>query len=215
MKRIAITYSNPAKLPPYADAIRALGAEPVPVSPADGLASLDGFAGLLVSGGNDVNPSLYGHTAEPRTHAPDDARDSLETGALREAFDRDLPVLAICRGMQLFNVVHSGGTLLQHIEGHEMRPPDASIPAHRVTVTEGTWLAKITGQTELPVNSRHHQAVSTVGDGLVISAVAPDGIIEGIERPDRRFAVAVQWHPEDQLRFAEHRRLFEAFLAEA
>ena len=215
MKRIAITYSNPAKLPPYADAIRALGAEPVPVSPADGLVSLDGFAGLLVSGGNDVNPSLYGRTPEPRTHAPDDARDSLEAGALREAFDRDLPVLAICRGMQLFNVVHAGGTLLQHIEGHEMRPADASIPAHRVEVREGTWLAKITGQTELPVNSRHHQAVSTVGEGLAVSALAPDGIIEGIERPDRRFAVAVQWHPEDQLRFAEHRRLFEAFLAEA
>ncbi len=215
MKRIAITYSNPAKLPPYADAIRALGAEPVAVSPADGLVSLDGFGGLLITGGNDVNPSLYGRTPEPRTHPPDDARDSLEIGALREALELDLPVLAICRGMQLFNVVHSGGTLVQHIEGHEMRPADASLPAHQVAVSKATWLAKITGGTELAVNSRHHQAVSAVGEGLIVSAVAPDGVIEGIERPDRRFAIAVQWHPEDQLRFAEHRRLFEAFLSEA
>ncbi len=211
MKRIAISYGNPRKAPPYADAVRAAGAEPVLITAAHGVRSLEGFAGLLLAGGSDVNPKVYSRAPEAHTQAPDDARDALELALLSDALARDLPVLAICRGMQLFNVAHAGGTLFQHIEGHEMRPADASLPAHNVLIEPGTALAAIAAQSELPVNSRHHQAVAAVGENLVVSARAPDGVIEAVERADQRFALAVQWHPEDQQRFAPHRRLFDAF----
>jgi putative glutamine amidotransferase len=213
MQRIAISYGNPRKAPPYADAVRDAGAEPVLICAADGVRSLDGFAGLMLAGGSDINPKVFGQSAETRTHPPDDARDGLELALLAEALERDLPVLAICRGLQLFNVAHPGGTLYQHIDGHEMRTADPSLPAHTVTIEPGTTLAEIAGASELPVNSRHHQAVSRLGDTLVIAARAPDGIVEAIERPGKRFALAVQWHPEDQQRFAPHRRLLEAFTA--
>lgn len=213
MKRVAITYADPRKLPPYAEAVRDAGGESVPVCPADELRSLNGFSGLLLSGGSDLNPKLYGQMAEEHTQAPDDRRDGLELALLREALERDIPVLAICRGMQLFNIAHAGGTLLQHIEGHEIRTQDPSKPAHSILVRPATRLAKIAAEPTIDVNSRHHQAISNVGDQLIISAHAPDGIIEGLERPDRRFALAVQWHPEDQIRFSAQRRLFEAFVS--
>ena len=188
------------------------GVEPVLISPADTVDSLAGLDGLLLTGGSDVNPRVYGEEPDPRTHEPDDGRDAFEQRLLREALANDVPVLAICRGMQLFNVTHSGGTLAQHIDGHAMHPEDPAEAAHLVAVAPGTLLERILGPGEHPVNSRHHQAVGDLGSGLVISARAPDGIVEGIERPDRRFAVAVQWHPEDQVhRFPLQMRLFEAF----
>jgi len=122
MKRVAITYSNLSKARPYADAVRQSGAEPVLILAEDGIRSLHDFAGLLLSGGGDADPRLYGQAADPRTHKPNVERDELELTLLGEALDRDLPVLAICRGMQIFNVAHLGGTLWQHIEGHEKRP---------------------------------------------------------------------------------------------
>ncbi|HWB96903.1 MAG TPA: gamma-glutamyl-gamma-aminobutyrate hydrolase family protein, partial [Bryobacteraceae bacterium] len=166
---------------------------------------------LLITGGGDVNPALYGRASEPQTQPPDDPRDHLEIRLLQQALDRDLPVLAICRGMQLLNVAH-GGTLVQHLEGHSVRSADPSIPVHDVHVAEGTRLARILGAGAHPVNSRHHQAVEEVGQGLAIIARSPEGVIEGLERTDRRFVVAVQWHPEDQARTdAVQLRLFEAF----
>jgi putative glutamine amidotransferase len=212
MKRVAVTYGTAKKAPPYADAVRDAGGEPMLVAAADGVLSLGGFDGLLLSGGTDVDPRLYDETSDPRTQTPDRPRDALELTLLREARERDLPVLAICRGMQLFNVAHPGGTLQQHIDGHEVRLPDVSEPAHVVNVAPGSALAAILGAVEARVNSRHHQAVARVGEGLVVSARAPDGVIEGLELPGRRFAIAVQWHPEDQLRFPEQRRLFSAFI---
>lgn len=135
----------------------------------------------------------------------------MESAYLRAALAADLPLLAICRGMQLFNVIH-GGTLAQHIEGHRATPANKSLPAHPVAVQAGTRLAAILGAGEQAVNSRHHQAVNRVGDGLVVSARAGDGVIEGLERTDRKFALGVQWHPENMIyRFAAQRRLFEAF----
>jgi putative glutamine amidotransferase len=122
---------------------------------------------------------------------------------LTEALAQDLPVLAICGGMQLFNVVH-GGTLIQHIEGHR-------VPLHQAAILEGTLLATILGPGKRSVNSRHHQIAGRLGEGVVVSARAADGIIEALERPGRRFAVAVQWHPEDLM--AQDRALFEAFAA--
>ena len=215
--RIGITYSNEIKVQPYADAVRAAGAEPVliaPEHPAD-LTSLDG---LLLSGGIDLNPALYGQEKHPAADEPNDTRDRLEMNLLRAAMETDLPVLAICRGMQLFNVEH-GGSLDQHIRArgtHQRHPEDRGEPAHEVAVEPGSKLASILGGTTAAVNSRHHQAVDRVGEKLVVSARAGDGTVEGLERPDKRFAVAVQWHPEDQApKDAVQRKLFEEFVKAA
>ncbi len=186
--------------------LRLVGLEPVPLRAGDAV-SLDSLDGLLISGGCDLNPNRYGQAPHPETQQPDDARDELEDRLLGEALERDLPVLAICRGMQLFNV-HHGGTLDQHREGHEK--PAAEL--HNVTVAPETKLAEILGEGDHPVNSRHHQVVDRPGEGLQVSATSDDGTIEGLERNDRRFAVAVQWHPEDRASHDEdQRKLFQAF----
>lgn len=212
MKHVIVTFRLLQRAEPYLDVLRTIGVRPCPVSPEGARGSLSGFAGLLLTGGTDVNPGLYGEQANPHTDRPDDERDALEQRLLHEALATGAPILAICRGMQLFNVAHPGGTLIQHLEGHAIAAGDPGDPAHPVAAAPGTLLERILGPGQQPVNSRHHQAVAKVGAGLVVSALAPDGTIEGIERPDRRFAVAVQWHPEDQAdRFAEQKRLFEAF----
>ncbi len=212
--RAALTFREPHKVEPYAQALRAAGIEPVLISPQEP-GSLDGIQGLLLSGGTDVNPDRYGGTPHDANEPADDQRDELEMRLLGEALAKDVPVLAICRGMQLFNVAH-GGTLIQHLnntEFHRVRGSDPSIPAHEIVVEPGSRLAAILGQGPHRVNSRHHQAVERLGSGLTVTARStPDGVIEGLERTDRRFAVAVQWHPEDQApRDAAQRKLFEAF----
>jgi putative glutamine amidotransferase len=212
--RIGITYSNEIKVQAYADAVRAAGAEPVLISP-EHPADLGALDGLLLSGGLDLNPALYGQDKHPEADEPNDARDRMEMGLLHEALERDVPVLAICRGMQLFNVEH-GGTLQQHMTGHQLHPEDRGEPAHGVNVEAGSRLAAILGGDRAAVNSRHHQAVDRVGEGLVVSARAEDGTVEALERADKRFAVAVQWHPEDQAAGdAVQRRLFEEFVKAA
>lgn len=203
MKRAALTFRNERKIGPYAEALRAAGIEPVFVTPDAPISSLDGI-GLVLSGGTDLDPALYGAAPDLSSDSPDRERDALEQRLLREALDRDTPVLAICRGMQLFNVAHSG-TLIQDIAGHRTQERIA----HDVLIQAGTQLGSIFGAGSHPVNSRHHQAVGQVGRGLTISARAADGVVEGLERADRRFALAVQWHPEDL--FEQERALFEAF----
>ena len=211
-RRVGLTYSYRNKSKPYEAALLTVGLEPVLLAPGDS-ASIEGLDGLLISGGCDLNPKLYGQEPDAKAGQPDDRRDAMELRLLANALDRNLPVLAICRGMQLFNV-HHGGSLEQHREGHETRSGDPSLPAHAVNVTPGTELASILGEGTHPVNSRHHQTIKDVGDGLVISAHSEDGVIEGLERPDKRFAVAVQWHPEDQVSCDEtQRKLFQAFAA--
>ena len=206
MKRAVLTYRDEKKAGPYHDALRAAGIDPVGVTPEKGIESLQSL-GLVLSGGADVEPALYGQEPDPRTQAPDHERDWLEQRLLREALAMDLPVLAICRGIQLFNVIHKGGTLVQHLEGHQL----ARHETHDVEIGERTQLAKILGAGVHAVNSRHHQAVAEVGEGLVVSARTPTRLVEGLERPDRRFAIAVQWHPEDMLaKYPVQRRLFEA-----
>ena len=200
--KVGLSFRYLKKLPPYEDALREAGIEPARITP-DEPVSLEGLAGLVITGGTDPNPKLYGQQPHPKTDPPDSARDELESRLIREALAADLPVLAICRGMQLFNVVH-GGSLLQDAENH--RAP------HTLIVEPGTRLAGIVGPGEREVNSRHHQAVDVPGKGLVVAARAIDGVVEALERPDKRFAVAVQWHPEDRIREAVmDRKLFEAF----
>ena len=168
--------------------------------------TLDDLSGLVLTGGTDLNPTLYGQTRLPRTDQPDFERDERETRLLRDALARDLPVLAICRGMQFLNVF-CGGTLSQHIEDH--RSPDVS-DAHPVWIAPGSLLASVLGPGAYEVNSRHHQAIALLAPGLNATARAADETVEALESPDRRFILAVQWHPEDRVDGAD-RKLFKAF----
>jgi putative glutamine amidotransferase len=211
--KVAITSGNTTNLVPYQAALKGAGIESVR-NPA----SLEGLDGLLLTGGSDVNPKLYRQPRATESEPPEDARDELEMRLLKEALAADLPVLAICRGLQLLNVFH-GGTLIQHVanvDTHRVKArdkePGRHPAAHSVQVKSGTRLAEITGAGEHQVNSRHHQAADKLGEGLVVSAIAPDGVTEAIELPDASFAVAVQWHPEDRVAVSEaDRKLFEAF----
>jgi putative glutamine amidotransferase len=201
--RIAVLAGD--KSEPYCAAVRLVSLEPV-VNPE----SLDGIEGILLTGGADVNPLLYGEEPHPETQPPDDARDTRELRFTTDALRLDLPILAICRGAQLFNVAH-GGTLKQHIEsGAHKKGGEAE--AHRIRIDPASLLAQILGICDYPVNSRHHQAVARTGAGLCVAATCPsDGIVEALENPSRRFALAVQWHPEDRVSTHEgDRRLFEA-----
>lgn len=216
MFRVLLPFGvNPAiqrKLQPYADALRSAGVEPVVVHAEDGRGMGDA-AGLLLAGGTDLNPALYGDAAGPEIETPDDDRDDLELRLLSEALERDLPVLAICRGHQLLNV-QGGGTLLQHIPSgkHAVRDRPVGDPVHSITLLPGSALARIFGAREVAVNSRHHQAVRDVAPNLRASGWSEDGLVEGLEHPAKRFAIGVQWHPEDQVNVnAQQRRLFEAF----
>ncbi len=213
MKRVGVSFRLLDKAPPYENAVRLAGLDPVRVTP-DAPVPLDGLDGLVLTGGTDIDPALFGEEREPHTDDPDRERDRLEMELLTHALDRDLPVLAICRGMQLFNVFHSG-TLIQHLEHskrHSVREKPPHEDVHSVRICPGTRAAAIYRDANYGVNSRHHQGVDRVGKDLLVSGVSDDGLVEILERPDRRFAIGVQWHPEDRV---EHcpadRRLFEAF----
>ena len=162
---------------------------------------MSGCFGLLLTGGSDVNPALYAEPAAPETQPPDDARDAAESALIDEALARDVPLLAICRGMQMLNV-HLGGSLIQHLPTavrHVRRTPDKDLPAHQVVIESGTLLASIAARPTWEVNSRHHQAVKHLRSGLRVCARdSDDGVIEAIELSGRRYVLAVQWHPENQ-----------------
>lgn len=212
--RAGITFRRERKVERYEAALRRAGIEPVRITPGRET-SLDAIDGLVLTGGTDINPARYRQARAPECEDPDDERDELELRVLAEALRRDVPVLGICRGLQLFNVAH-GGTLIQHLSGTAIHNSDLPFDeaAHPVRIAAGTRLAAIAGAGEHSVNSRHHQAVDRLGEGLVISAVAPDGVVEAIELPDKPFAIAVQWHPEDRAHIDGcDRALMESFAA--
>ncbi|WP_159999799.1 gamma-glutamyl-gamma-aminobutyrate hydrolase family protein [Roseomonas sp. 18066] len=165
-------------------------------------AYLDEVDGLLVTGGAfDVDPSLYGGGPAHETVTLKEGRTAFELAMVQGALARDLPVLGICGGEQLLAVA-LGGTLIQHIPDsvadclpHE-QPNPRTEPGHEVAITAGSLLARAAGTLRMAVNSAHHQAVATAGPRAVVNAVAPDGVIEGIESTTHRFALGVQWHPE-------------------
>ncbi len=206
----------------YCAAVARAGGLPValPHEPdlvGDYLARIDG---LVVTGGAfDVDPTLFGASARHPTVKTKDRRTAFEWAIVREACAADKAVLGICGGEQLMNVV-LGGTLIQHIPdevagalAHE-QPNPRTEPGHGVRVVPGTLLHRVTQSLELAVNSAHHQAVKTIGPGIVVNATAPDGVIEGIEDPRRRFCLGVEWHPEYAIDPGDT-RIFEAFVRAA
>jgi putative glutamine amidotransferase len=209
----------------YTDAVLSAGLVPVVVPPiGDGelaLRILDAVSGLVLTGGEDVDPARFGQAPHPKTGAPHADRDACELGLAGEAARRGIPTLAICRGIQTLNVA-LGGTLIQDIP--DQRPsglPHTSNGArharvHDVSVDSDSALAAALGATSVRANSFHHQALDRVATGVRVVAHAPDGIIEGIESDDPRWwMLGVQWHPEDLVNTAEpwDRNLFAAFAA--
>jgi gamma-glutamyl-gamma-aminobutyrate hydrolase PuuD len=213
---VLVVYRKLSEVQPYAQAVENTRMQPVLEEARAGLA-IGECSGLLLTGGTDVDPGLYGESAAPETDSPDKERDAVEAALIDEALARDVPVLAICRGMQILNV-HLGGSLIQHLPSavrHVRRTPDRGLPAHRVIIEPGTMLASIAHKESWEVNSRHHQAVGRLGNGLRVCAKdAEDGTVEGIELPGRRYVLAVQWHPENQQADdPEQRKLFQSFAA--
>ena len=212
------------QLPDYEEAVRLAGGTPRVLS-IDEPPSLDGLDGVLFTGGGDIDPSYYGETRHPRTNDPDARRDKYELALAELALGSDRPVLAVCRGLQLINVA-AGGTLIQDIPSevpaavtHQVSTALDAI-AHNVTVARDSALARalqseIRADGSIEVNSRHHQAPGELGEGFVVSATGPDGVVEGIERPSARFCIGVQWHPENFWRSGTFRSLFESFISAA
>ena len=186
----------------YVDAIHRAGGRTVLIPPADhGLdETLDAIDGLMLAGGNDLDPAVYGADPHPETQSPQLERDRGEFALVSGAFARDMPMLAICRGMQVMNVAR-GGDLIQHLPEHldstAHREVVGVFSDHSVTIAPDSLLAEILGPAAAPVRSHHHQAAARVGAGLCAVAWSDDGTVEALEDPSRRFALGVQWHPEE------------------
>jgi putative glutamine amidotransferase len=199
----------------YVHAIESAGGRALLVPPSqDGIAeTLDAVHGLLFSGGADIDPNEYGHDPHPETNNVRPERDRGELALLIAALERDMPVLAVCRGSQVLNVAR-GGDLVQHLpevvgdEKHKHTP--GVFADHDVDVKAESRLGSLLGD-RAPVKSHHHQGFGKVGEGLVETAWAEDGTLEALEDPDKRFAVGVLWHPEA----GEDAALFRALVDEA
>ena len=226
--RIAVTCSSLVKddgarrmnVPePYVRRVEEAGGLPIllPIcDPARAPEYLSLCDGLLVIGGDDVDPALYGEEPHPDLGPVDRARDDFEIALIRAASAGRVPTLGICRGVQVMNVA-LGGTLHQHVPAEV---PDAIAHGggyddlHEIAVAKGCRLAAVVGESRLAVNSHHHQAIDRPAKGLVVTARAPDGVIEGAEAPGHPFLVGVQWHPE-RMHAESTRRLFRAFVEAA
>ncbi len=207
-------------LPNYLDAIRESGGIPVilplHVSAEDAVQILDHCDGLVMTGGHDVSPELYGEEKKETCGILCEARDALEQALYRRAVDQDKAVLGICRGLQTMNVLE-GGTLYQdmptevdsQVEHHGKPPYDQVI--HHVDLRSG--LASLLGISRLGVNSYHHQAIKTLGAELEVMAQSDDGLVEAVRHKQKRFVWAVQWHPEFSFWVDENsRKIFQAFV---
>jgi len=216
LARFGVWEEDSALIPAaYVRAVEAAGGRPLLVPPSvDGIEeTLDRLDGLLFSGGSDLNPELYAQEVHAETNGVVPERDQAEIALLQAALERDMPVLAICRGSQVLNVAR-GGDLVQHLpdvvgdEKHKHTP--GVFADHDVDLVSGTRVQDILGD-HAPVKSHHHQGYGQLGEGLREAARAADGTIEALEDPSRRFAVGVLWHPEAGEDFA----LFKALVEEA
>ena len=222
-----IAIAQCAKLPDYEESVRRAGGDVRVLDRATDRPSdvITGVDGVLLTGGGDVQPSLYGATPHPTFDPAEPGRVEYEMELVRRAIEANLPLFAICRGIQVLNVAR-GGSLVQDIPAevgttveHRVKEPRFAI-AHDVWLTsdsllERTLRERLEDADACAVNSRHHQAVKQVAPGFRVVATAPDGIIEAIEDPDSRFCLGVQWHPENFWRTGEFRPLFEGFLEAA
>jgi putative glutamine amidotransferase len=209
--------------PDYRSALEQAGARIRELTPVDVLpAALDDCDAVMLTGGVDVDPARYGASERHPTVEVDPERDTYELSLARLALERDMPLLAICRGAQVVNVV-AGGTLIQDIpsaRAEALQHQQAGAkdqPSHLVRVVAGTCLSQLfpgngEGEGALLVNSRHHQSVDRLAPGFIVSATAPDGIIEAFERPGSRFCLGVQWHPENFWRSGSFSELFDALV---
>jgi putative glutamine amidotransferase len=199
----------------YVRAVERAGGRPLLVPPSlEGLEeTLDAVDGLVFSGGSDLDPELYGQEAHEETTGIVPERDAAELALLQAALERDLPVLAICRGSQVMNVAR-GGDLVQHLpevvgsERHKEIP--GVFAEHDVSIDPGSRLGALIGE-RVPVKSHHHQGFGRIGEGLRVTGRDEDGTIEAVEDPSRRFALGVLWHPEA----GDDARLFRALVEEA
>jgi putative glutamine amidotransferase len=219
--RIVITPCR--KVADYVESVRLAGGEPIvlDLTAAGAPEQLAGADGLLLTGGGDVDPIHYDEPKHETFSAAEPGRDEAELSLAREAMARRLPLLAICRGVQVLNV-SAGGSLVQDIpsaisDAVDHRPAVAAAePAHHVTIAAGTHLAGLIAEDLLDdaamVNSRHHQAVGRIAPGFVVNAVAPDGVVEGIEAPDQPFCLGVQWHPENFVASGDFKALFDGLV---
>jgi len=214
------TFSIPCE---YVDVVRLAGGVPLVLPPVDGEVpeGLDAVAALILPGGGDVDPAHYGGGHHEALYGISAERDRFEIALARAAMQRAaLPLLCVCRGMQLLNVA-LGGDLVAHIPDEygdrvAHRAPHLRPAQHRVRVDPGSRLAAVIGMTELTVQSIHHQAVGRLGDGLRAVAWADDGVIEAVESDDHPFVIAVQWHPElDALSDTRPLGLFEELVRRA
>lgn len=178
------------------------------------------FDGVVIAGGGDVDPALYGREVLVEGKVKVDAgRDAIDFPVFAQAWQEGRPVLAICRGLQVVNVAR-GGTLIQDLPSESpsdiphQRPKQQNRRDHRVILSAGSRLAGIAGSQRIDVNSRHHQAVDRPAADLVVTATAPDGVIEALETRDDRWVVAVQWHPENLHDDPASKRLFREFVEE-
>jgi putative glutamine amidotransferase len=215
------------KMEDYLESVRRAGGEPVEVlvggeAPEQILARVDG---LVLTGGGDVDPKLYGEARHDTFQPAETGRDDFEIALARAAVVKGIPLLAICRGMQVLNVA-MGGTLFQDIPSQVTGALEHSVPqpragsAHEVWVAKGSQLSTLLadhmedGET-CHVNSRHHQSVKDAAKGFDVTATSPDGVVEAMEKTGAPFCVAVQWHPENFWRTGEFRELFEGLVKAA
>ena len=225
MALIAIAQNR--RMSDYMELVRRAGGEPIEVAaggeaPEHLLARVDG---IMLTGGGDVDPMLYGEAPHATFQAAEADRDQFEIALTRAAIAADIPFLAICRGMQLVNVA-MGGTLIQDIPSQVPGALEHSVPEPRAHVAHEVWVAKGSRLSALladhmedgetcHVNSRHHQSVATAAPGFDVTATSPDGVIEAMEKPGAAFCIGVQWHPENFWRTGEFRSLFEGFVLAA
>jgi putative glutamine amidotransferase len=222
--RVAITPTRSAR--DYERSVLEAGGDPrvLDLSSATPARLLDEADALLLTGGADIDPALYGEARHATFQEAEPGRDAAEIGLVLQAMATGLPVLAICRGAQVVNVA-LGGSLIQDIPSqvpmavnHRVPDPKTAV-AHDIHVPAGTRLGALLGLAReggsLTVNSRHHQSPNRIGEGLIVSAVAIDGVVEALELPDHPFCVAVQWHPENFVETGEFQALFNGLLEAA